>query len=57
MAMPMRRGDGITEEVRSRPERYRTGPEELQGNEGVVGGGEGGGGERRGERRVGVVMR
>jgi len=40
LAMPMRRGDEVTEEVLSRPGRYRTVAENLEVKEVVVGAGE-----------------
>ena len=40
LAMPMRRGDEVTEEVLSRPGRYRTVAENLQVKEVIVGEGE-----------------
>ncbi|MGB2901927.1 MAG: IS1634 family transposase [Candidatus Dechloromonas phosphoritropha] len=40
LAMPMRRGDEVTEEVLSRPGRYRTVAENLQVKEVIVGDGE-----------------
>ena len=50
LAMPMRRGDEITEEVLSRPGRYRTVAENLEVKEVIVGEGVAEDGQHGGHR-------